>query len=208
MRTSQLTPNESKGLAFIHDSIIYRSQAPSLQKIANHLGFKSRRSSALLIEKLIAKGYLAKTLTGSLRVLRDAGVRAARTIEIPLVGSAPCGIPMLAEENIEALIPVSQSIARPGAAYFLLRAIGNSMNRAGINDGDLVIVRQQPIAHDGDRVVALIDDSVTIKELRHHGSTIMLVPRSTEPVHQPIILERDFLIQGVVLDVVPYPKRD
>ncbi len=206
MGTRQLSHNEIKGLSYIRDSILYRGEAPTLQKIADHLGFKSRRSSALLIEKLLGKGYLAKTPAGNLRVLKDTGIeRSSRTVEIPLVGSAPCGLPMLAEENIEAFIPVSQGIARPGASYFLLRAVGNSMNQAGINDGDLVIVRQQPIAHDGDRVVALIDDNATIKELRHQGSKIVLMPRSTDKTHQPIILEEDFLIQGVVIDAIPNP---
>ncbi len=209
MSTSQLSPNELKGLGFIRDSILYRGETPTLQKIATHLGFKSRRSSALLIAKLESKGYLAKTPAGNLRVLKDTGSdRAGRTVEIPLVGSAPCGIPMLAEENVEAMIPVSQSIARPGATYFLLRAVGTSMNRAGINDGDLVIVRQQPVAQDGDRVVALIDDSATIKELRHQGNKIVLMPRSTDKTHQPIILESDFLIQGVVIDAIPYSDID
>ena len=77
------------------------------------------------------------------------------------------------------------------------------MNRAGINDGDLVLVRQQPVAENGDRVVALIDDSATIKILQRFSDKIVLMPRSTDPSHQPIILERDFHIQGVVIDVIP-----
>lgn len=207
MDTIDLIPRDFKGLTFIRSALLYRGKSPTFQAISDHLGFKSRRSAALLIERLIAKGYLTRAANGNLRPGKERAESAqtTRTIEIPLVGSAPCGMPLLAEENVEALIPVSQRIARPGATYFLLRAIGTSMNKAGINDGDLVIVRQQPIANSGDRVVALIDDEATIKEFRREGSKIVLMPRSTDKRHRPIIVEKDFLIQGVVLDSIPYP---
>lgn len=205
MATRDLSPNEIKGLMFIRDSIRYRGRAPSFQMIADHLGFRSRRSSGLLIKRLTERGYLARTPGGNLRLLREpkGANQSERTIPIPLVGSAPCGLPMMAEENVEAMISVSQRIARPGAAYFLLRAIGTSMNLAGINDGDLVLVRQQPVAANGDRVVALIDDEATIKELRQYPDKIILMPRSSDPVHQPIIMQRDFGIQGVVVEIIP-----
>ncbi|HET6912331.1 MAG TPA: transcriptional repressor LexA [Rhodanobacteraceae bacterium] len=205
MATRDLSPNEIKGLMFIRDSIRYRGRAPSFQMIADHLGFRSRRSSGLLIKRLTERGYLARTPGGNLRLLREpqGATLSERTIPIPLVGSAPCGLPLMAEENVEAMISVSQRIARPGAAYFLLRAIGTSMNQAGINDGDLLLVRQQPVAANGDRVVALIDDEATIKELHQHPDKIVLMPRSSDPVHQPIILQRDFWIQGVVVEVIP-----
>jgi repressor LexA len=207
MTASDLSPSDFKGLFFIRDALRYRGRPPTLQAISDHLGFKSRRSAALLIERLIKRGYLGRTLKGGLRVLHepeDNGL-TERTIEIPLVGTVPCGAPLLAEENVETMIPVSQRIARPGANYFLLRASGTSMNAAGINDGDLVIVRQQPVAENGDRVVALIDDAATIKEYLREGSKVVLMPRSSDKNHKPIILERDFLVQGVVIDAIPFP---
>ncbi len=205
MDTNNLNSKEFNGLYFIRDSIRYRGRFPTLQAISDHVGYKSRRSATLLIERLVRKGYLFRTPAGSLRVTREpeGGTQTERTIELPLVGSAPCGAPLLAEENIEAMIPVSQGIARPGATYFLLRAIGTSMNRAGINNGDLVIVRQQPVAENGDRVVALINDEATIKEFSRRGGNVVLAPRSSDQSHQPIILDRDFMIQGVVVATVP-----
>ena len=77
------------------------------------------------------------------------------------------------------------------------------MNKKKINDGDLVLVRQQPSAKTGDIVVAIIDDEATIKELQISNSAIVLKPKSTNKRHQPIILDRDFLIQGIVVGVVP-----
>lgn len=205
MDTRDLGPKDLRGLFFIRDALRYRGRTPTMQAISDQVGFKSRRSAMLLIERLIKKGYLARTPTGGLRVLRvpEGIVHMERTIELPLVGSAPCGLPLLAEENIETMIPVSQKIARPGATYYLLRAVGDSMNRANIEDGDLVIVRQQPTANNGDRVVALIDDEATIKELSLRGDKVVLLPRSSNPKHQPIIMDRDFMVQGVVVGTVP-----
>ena len=196
-----------KALFFIKDSISYRGRSPSYRDIKEHIGFSSPRSAYVLIDRLIAKGYLNKTPKGNLTLLKDINVniQTERTVEIPLVGSAPCGLPLLAEENIEAMIPVSQRIARPGAGYFLLHAVGDSMDEAGINDGDLVLVRQQPVAEEGQRVVALIDDEATIKEFRRKNNKVVLTPRSSNPRHRPIILYQDFLIQGIVIDTLPNP---
>ena len=207
MSASDLNGKEYRAFFFIRDTIRYRGRAPTLQAISDEVGFKTRRGASLLIQRLVSKGYLQRLRNGAIRLGRDVkdADSAERTIPIPLVGNAPCGLPLLAEQNVEAMIPVSQKIARPGASYFLLRATGTSMNAAGINDGDLVIVRQQPVAENGDRIVALIDDAATIKEYRRQGNKIVLMPRSTDPNHRPIILERDFLVQGIVVDSIPYP---
>ena len=101
----------------------------------------------------------------------------ARTVPIPLVGTAPCGSPLLAEENIEAMIQVSTTLAKPPHRYFLLRARGNSMDKANINDRDLVLVKQRVSADNGDLVVAIIDDEATIKEFKRTKSAVVLRPQ-------------------------------
>ncbi len=77
------------------------------------------------------------------------------------------------------------------------------MNGAGIDDGDLILVRQQQVADNGQKVVALIDDEATVKEFYFKGDVITLLPRSTNPKHQPIILTTDFQIQGIVVATIP-----
>lgn len=127
-----------------------------------------------------------------------------RTVEVPLVGSVACGLPSLAEQDPEAMIEVSTKIARPGHTYFLLRAKGKSMNKSGINDGDLVLVRQQATAKENDKVVALINDSATIKHFHRQGNVVILRPNSTDKKEQkPIVLSDEFLIQGVVFATFP-----
>ncbi|SHH60033.1 transcriptional repressor LexA [Winogradskyella jejuensis] len=124
------------------------------------------------------------------------------TIEVPLVGSVSCGLPILAEENIEAHIPVATKLIRKSNNYFLLRAFGDSMNKKGINSGDLLLIKQQQVAEDKDLVLALVDDEATVKEFIDNGDTIVLKPHSTNPKHQPIILTNDFRIQGIVEKVI------
>ena len=125
-------------------------------------------------------------------------------VRIPLVGSAPCGNPLLGEENIEEEILVEKSKIRPGFKYFILRAEGDSMNLAGIQDGDLVLCRQQLKADTGDRVVSLLRDNVTIKV---YGERIegmrKLLPKSTNTAHQPITPDEGDTVQGVVQEVLP-----
>jgi repressor LexA len=124
------------------------------------------------------------------------------TVDIPLLGNIACGLPIFADENIEAQVPISIKLIKKGFRYFLLRAKGDSMNKAGINDGDLVLIRQQQQAENGDKVVALINDEATIKEYHHNGKLVVLKPKSKSSKYQPIILTNDFLIQGVVESVI------
>jgi len=170
------------------------------------LGYKSPHSAMLLINRLIDLGVLRRRSTdGQLQIAKDVESEDthARTVSVPLVGTAPCGQPLLAQENIEMMIPVSTALARSPHRYFLLRAIGDSMNQKGIESGDLVLVRQQPDAENGQAVVALIDDEATIKELHKSAEVVVLKPISSNTKHKPLILHEDFKIQGVVVATLP-----
>jgi repressor LexA len=126
-----------------------------------------------------------------------------QTVAVPLVGAVACGLPSLAEQDPEALIDVSTRLARPGHTYFLLRAQGTSMNKSGINNGDLVLVRQQPVAQENDRVVALINDEATIKHFHREGGLVILRPNSKDKAHKPIVLTDDLQVHGVVVAAIP-----
>jgi repressor LexA len=200
-----LSPKELEALRFIQNKVVYRGQSPSVREVAEALGYSSPRSAALIILKLIARGLIARRRDGGLTVLKDTPLNrgGAYTINIPLVGSAPCGAPLLAEENVEGFVPVSRELVKAGQRYFLLRAMGDSMNEAGIQDGDLVLCRQAQVADQGERVVALVDDQATIKEFHKGKDVVVLKPRSKNKTHQPIVVTRDFRVQGVVVATVP-----
>jgi repressor LexA len=136
-------------------------------------------------------------------VKEDVKTGSEQTIDVPVIGRASCGSPMLAVENIETTISVSTKIAKPPYKYFLLRANGDSMNLAGINDGDMVLVRQQQTAQNKDIVVALIDDEATIKEYNIASDKIILKPVSSNPAHKPVIVTNNFIVQGIIVSVIP-----
>lgn len=201
----QLTQQEIATMRLVRNSLVHRGQAPSIRDVMRALEYQSPRSANLIVNGLIEKGYLGRKEDGSLKLLRDLEKTTynTQTIDVPLVGIVACGGPILAEENIEAMIPVSTSLAKPPHRYFLLRAKGDSMNQAGIQDGNILLVRQQEAANTGDRVVALIDDRATVKEFHPTSEAIILKPKSDNPSHQPIILNDDFEIQGVVVAALP-----
>ena len=125
-------------------------------------------------------------------------------IGIPLVGSAPCGEPLLGEQNIEEIVMIEKSKIRSGTKYFIVRASGDSMNMAGINDGDLVLCRFGEKGETGNKVVALVHGgNVTIKEYgpREDGVRLLL-PKSSNKYHSPITPEEGDSVQGIVQEVV------
>lgn len=207
MQKSDLNQKEFKALQFIRNEIVHNGHSPSVREVKDIIGYESPRTAFLVINSLIKKGYLKRKEDRKLQIISYIGQANdnERTINVPLVGVVACGTPVLAEENIEAMIPVSEKIARPGNKYFLLRASGDSMNKAGIQDGDLVLVRQQQSADSNDLVVALINDESTIKKFMRKGNSVVLQPQSTNKIHQPIILTSDFEVQGKVVATIPNP---
>lgn len=182
------------------NSYVQNRRQPSLDdlyKIARILGVDARD----LLDK---DAYNRKEGVSDVDDTSGNIVIPTQTVNIPLLGTIACGTPILAVGNIEAEIPVSTDLIKGSSKYFLLRAKGNSMNEVGINDGDLVLVKQQITAENGDFVVALIDDEATIKEFHKNSDAIVLKPKSTEQKHQPIILTRDFRIQGIVVATIPF----
>jgi len=199
------TKKQIEAMRFIRNNIINYGKAPSVRALMSALNYGSPRSAALIINELLEKGLLKKREDGSIRIIKNIEEQDnhARTIDIPMIGSISCGSLMLAEENIEGFVPVSSKLVDNQNKYFLLKARGDSMNKAGINDGDVVLVKQQPIANNGEIVVALIDDEATLKEFHLSKETIVLKPVSNNKEHKPIIVSQDFKIQGIVKAIIP-----
>jgi len=199
-----LSIKAKEALRHIRSWVMRYGRVPSTRELMNEMEYKSPRSAMLLMEELEENGFLKKKPEGGYTLIKDIeNDGMTRTVSIPLVGTVTCGVPMLAEQNIEAMIPVSTALVHPGSKYFLLKAKGDSMDIAGIHDGDLLLVRQQPVAENGQYVVALIDDEATVKEFRRTNDVITLLPRSTNTRHQPIIVTHDIQIQGIVMTVIP-----
>lgn len=198
----QLSDKDKKAFGLIRSRIAHYGERPTLREINKVTGGKSPRSASLVIDRLIKAGLLKK-IGKELVLIGVPSNSSISTVDIPLVGAVPCGAPMLAEQNIQTRIPVSTALVKKGSVHFLLRAIGDSMNRAGINSGDLLLVCQQSTAEDGDRVVALINNEATVKEFQRAEGAVVLRPKSSNEKHKPIIVTDNCMIQGVVVAVLP-----
>lgn len=205
MSDNELRHKGKEALKHIRTAVMHHGKVPSVRELMLIMGYKSPRSAMMLMEELSKGGFLQQRENGKYILVKDLpDSNPGRTVSVPLVGAVACGQPLFAEDNIEALVPVSVTLAKSGSKYFLLQAKGDSMNLAGINDKDLILVRQQITADNGEKVVALIDDEATVKVFQKAGDVIKLIPRSSNPIHQPIILDRDFQIQGVVITAIPH----
>ncbi len=134
----------------------------------------------------------------------NTGVARRATATVPFYATlASCGSPNMSEAHIDSYIQIDARLMNPGHDYFLVRAEGDSMDQAGINSGDLLLIRAQDHAEFGQRVLACVDGGVTVKEFQRAGEYAILVPRSTNPENKPIILAENAHIQGVVAAVIP-----
>lgn len=185
-----------------------------LENFINDYKDRSGGAAPTTYEMAAALGIGQATVTRYLRTMREAGVieqdgprsistrrsrrEAAESCRVPLLGSVACGLPMLAEENIEEYVRLPASLLGPGT-FFALRAKGDSMVNAGIDDGDLVLVRQQNTAEYDQIVVALVNDEATLKRFRPGGGIIRL--HAENPAYADILVE-SCLVQGVAVKVI------
>lgn len=199
---NNLSDKDKKAFSLIRNKIIHYGKSPTLREINEVTGGKSPRSASLVIDRLIGTGLVRKN--GRNLILANTYKESSvSTVDIPLVGSVACGTPIFAEENIQTHIPVSTRMIQKGSKYFFLRALGDSMNAAGINSGDLLLIRQQNTADNGDKVVALINDEATVKVFERTQDAVILRPRSKKKKYKPIVLTDNCMIQGVVVAVLP-----
>ncbi len=200
-------PKDTRGkdiqaLKLIRNSFFHTGSGPTLAEINKETGGESPRSASLILARLQRDGFIKKK-DGKIISIAFEKPDSVSTVNVPLVGGVPCGAPMLAEQNIETYLPISTAMAKKGHKYFLLRAMGDSMNLAGINDKDILLVRQQETAVNGEKVVALIDEEATVKVFERKNDVVILRPKSKNSTHKPIILTGNCKIQGVVVAVLP-----
>jgi len=204
---ADITQPQRNTLRVIQHFIRDHGFAPTNQELADELGIRPASVHDQL-NQLERKGYVRreKRKARGLVVLRTADEPLMGLVSIPLVGTVAAGQPVLAEENILGEVLVEDSVARTGSC-FGLRVSGDSMKNVGICNGDLLIVRQQPLAEHGDIVVAQLNGETTVKRLYLQGHTIELQPENSK--YRPIAIgpQTDFRIVGKVLAVRRADKR-
>lgn len=198
---SDITPRQRRILDFISRTVRERGYPPTVREIGEAVGLTSSSSVHAQLANLEKKGLLHKDPTKP-RAVTLAPEERADGVTVPLLGRIAAGEPVLAEEHIEDRIVVPAAFLR-GQGHFALRVAGESMVGAGILDGDVVVVRTQPTASDGEIVAALLpgpaEDEATVKRLGHDGPRAMLLPEN--PAFEPIELA-DGRILGKVVAVL------
>ena len=201
-----LTPRQQRVLAVIRDAMEQRGYPPSMREIGDAVGLSSSSSVAHQLKVLEEKGFLRRDpkrpralqvflpeVMSARRALGSAeetgfdetGVGDARPAAqyVPVVGRIAAGGPILAEERVEDVFPLPQQLVGDGT-LFLLEVSGDSMVDAAICDGDYVVVRQQPTAHNGEVVAAMIDGEATVKTFRRTDGQVWLLPHND--AYEPI----------------------
>lgn len=186
-------------LTLINDCYFQEGIYPSLQQIASAVGLSTTQTYRY-VDELIKRGEIDKKgKFGDLQTKEIANT-ICNNNRLPIVGDIACGGPILAEENIESYVTFSKELLGSGK-FFILRAKGDSMINAGINDGDLVIVRQQETAEIGQIVVALIGNEATLKRyyLDNKRKKIRLHPENDK---MEDMFFDDIAIQGIAVKVL------
>ena len=192
----KLTPRQREILDFIRNSLEVLGAPPTRAEIASSFGFASHNAAEEHLKALAKKGVIVLE-PGSAR-----GIRLVEQLGLPLIGSVAAGSPILAVENVQARYALDASLFKP-RADFLLRVRGTSMVNAGIFDGDLLAVHRSGEAHDGQIVVARLEDDVTVKRYRRHGAIVELI--AEHPDFEPIIIdtrEQQVDIEGIAVGLI------
>jgi repressor LexA len=204
-RAMELHERQQRILEVIEDAVKAQGYPPTVREIGAAVGLCSPASVQGHLSALEEMGYIRRgsAKRRALEVVRRSdrpglNIASAGVGGMPLVGRVAAGVPLLAEENIEDTLDIPRFLGE-GGRCFALRVAGTSMINAGILDGDIVVVRQQETADDGDIVVALLEDEATLKRFFREADRVRLQPENDamEP-----ILTRDPRIVGKVTGVL------
>ena len=198
----EVTNRQKEVLSFISDFTEDNSFPPTVREIGEHFGI-SLRAVQDHIAALQKKGYLSQSQkrSRSIKVLRYDLKRETSPYvsKVPLLGTVAAGKPLLCEENLDGYVALTEPFVRPDKNYFALRVRGSSMINAGILEGDLAVVEQSSTAVDGQIVVAVLDDAITLKRYYKESSRIRLQPEN--PAFQAIY-SQNVRIVGILSNIV------
>lgn len=200
MAYGKITAKQREILEYIKNEILNKGYPPAVREICEAVQLKSTSSVHAHLESLEKNGYIRRDPTKPRAIeIMDENFNLTRreVVNVPVIGNVAAGQPILAVENIESYFPIPAEMI-PNEETFMLKVKGESMINAGIFDGDKVLVQKQQTAENGEMVVALIDDSATVKTFYKEDGYIRLQPEND--ALEPIILP-DCTILGKVFGV-------
>ncbi|OUQ21802.1 repressor LexA [Lachnoclostridium sp. An14] len=198
MQQERITEKQTEILEYIKECVLKKGYPPSVREICEAVHLKSTSSVHSHLETLEEKGYIRRdpTKPRTIEIIDEEFNPARRElVNIPVIGTVAAGQPILAEENISDYFPIPADIL-PNGDVFMLEVKGESMINAGILNGDKVIVRMQNTAENGDKVVALLDDSATVKTFYKEDGHYRLQPEND--TMDPIISDEVQILGRVI----------
>ena len=196
MNSDSLTKKQIEILSYIKETILKKGYPPSVRDICEAVGLSSTSSVHSQLNNLEKKGFIKRDNFKSRTIeIHDFQLTRREVVNVPMVGTVTAGSPILAVENITDYFPIPSEMM-PNEPVFMLKVKGDSMINAGILDGDEIIVKQQKTANNGDYVVALIDDSVTVKTFYKEDGHIRLQPENDSM--DPFIFESVEILGKVI----------
>ena len=198
MSKGKITEKQKEILGYIKETILKKGYPPSVREICEAVHLKSTSSVHSHLETLEENGYIRRdpTKPRTIEILDDEFALTRReVVNIPVIGTVAAGIPILAQENIEDYLPIPAEML-PNKEVFMLKVKGESMVEAGILNNDKVIVAKQPTAQNGDMVVALLEDSATVKTFYREDGHIRLQPENS--TMEPIIIDEVQILGKVI----------
>ena len=181
MAYGKITPKQQEILDYMKDEILTKGFPPSVREICAAVNLKSTSSVFSHLEKLEKNGYIRRdpTKPRTIEILDDNfNMTRREVVSVPVVGSVAAGQPLLAIQNIDSYFPIPAEYV-PKGETFMLRVKGESMIEAGILDGDTIIVQRTNTARDGEMIVALVEDSATVKTFYKKADHIVLHPENS-----------------------------
>ena len=203
MAQGKISKKQQEILEYIKNQILQRGFPPAVREICEAVNLKSTSSVHSHLETLEKNGYIRRdpTKPRAIEILDDTfNLTRREMVNVPIIGQVAAGQPILAEENIEDYFPFPAE-RMPNKHTFLLKVKGESMINAGILDGDYVLVEQDATASNGDMVVALVEDSATVKTFYKEEGVFRLQPEND--FMDPIIV-KEVSILGKVIGVMRF----
>ena len=198
MPTGKISAKQQEILEYIKESILQKGYPPAVREICEAVHLSSTSSVHSHLETLEKNGYIRRdpTKPRTIEICDDSFQMMRREMtSIPVIGRVAAGQPILATENIEGYFPLPVEYV-PNADTFILKVKGDSMINAGIFDGDIIFVEKTNNARNGDTVVALIDDSATVKTFYKENGHFRLQPQND--AYEPIIVDEVVILGKVV----------
>ena len=200
MAYGKISAKQQEILEYIKDEILHKGYPPAVREICQAVNLKSTSSVHSHLETLEKNGYIRRDPTNprAIEIMDDTfNLNRREMVNVPILGNVAAGEPLFAEENIEDYFPIPAEMV-PNSEVFMLHVRGESMINVGILDGDNVLVQQQSTAKDGEMVVALVEDSATVKTFYKEDGYIRLQPEND--TMEPIIVP-DCQILGKVFGI-------